>query len=385
MNILLCVSAAEAETSQLLADGPRRDFVELARATGGQVLYGQKRSGRGLLGKLIGPHVRQAWRTAGRTRKGDIVFADGEHVGIPLLLFLALRRRRPARVVMLGHLPGRLWKRAMLWLATRAGPSGRMLVHSAEQARSVAPALGSRWETLLTPYQVDTHYWAGEAPEAPEEATPLLLAVGSEHRDYATLVRAVDGLPVRVLIAAGSHWARSTAVAGDVPVNVEYLSRPLPFHELRELYQAASAVVVPLEDVPNQSGVTTILEAMSMTRPVVVTASRGQRECVSGPLVRPSGDLDRHATADRGPRTFGFDGADPAQTGLYVAPGDVAALRAAILMLVNDERLARRLAEAGRAAVVRHFTFEQYIERLASALLTDTAPVAAPVAVGERS
>jgi hypothetical protein len=45
----------------------------------GSILYSERRSSRGgLLGKLIGPHVRQAWQAAARAKPGEPLFADGE-------------------------------------------------------------------------------------------------------------------------------------------------------------------------------------------------------------------------------------------------------------------------------------------------------------------
>ncbi|MCC7362939.1 MAG: glycosyltransferase family 4 protein [Dehalococcoidia bacterium] len=371
MTVLLAVSASEAETARLTAGGPRRDFLELTEAVGGTVVYREGVKARGWRAKLLGPHVRQAWRVAGMARRGDVIFADGEHVGLPLLLFLAVRGRRPARVVMLGHLLSKRWKLALLWLATRAGPRGQLVLHSVEQHAIAAPRLGRRWRARLVPYQVDTAFWhAQEGVEPP--GRKLVVAVGSENRDYETLTAAARGIDADVVIAAGSHWARETAAAGELPANVRYLSEPLGFAELRELYARAAVVAVPLHDVPNQSGVTTILEAMSMGVPVVVTASRGQRECVTGPLVTGDGARDALATADRGLQVLG-GAAAPGATGLYVPPGDVAALRAALAQLLGDAEARAALGAAGRASAVQSFDTDRFTAALAALLETPAA------------
>ena len=366
MVVTILVSASQEETARLTEDGPRRDFLELARRVAGRTLFASEGRRGGLRGRLLGPHVRQAWHAARAARSGDAVFADGEHNGIPLLLFLALRRRPVARVVMLGHLVGRPWKRALLWLGTRLGPPGALLVHSEAQADLVHPWVARRWTVELVPYQVDADFWQARAePDRP----PLMVAVGSESRDYGTLVEAVRGLDVSLVIAAGSHWARSAATAQSLPPNVTLLTGPLPFAELRALYQRASAVVVPLHDVANQSGVTTLLEAMSMSRPVIVTATSGQREVVRGPLVHADGTLDRAATEDRGPHRFGGVSAEgEADSGLYVPVGDASALRAALVRLTSDPASAARLGAAGRESALASFTLEMFSERLAAAL-----------------
>src|SRR5690606_5292547 len=225
---------------------------------------------RGPFRRVIGPHLLQAWRMSGAARPGDVLFADSEHLGLPLVAFSRLRSRRPPRVVMIGHMPGRWWKRAAFRLLTRLGTSGTVRLHSVEQRRLLQPHVGKRWSARMVPYQVDTEFWTTERGEAGHEG-PMFLAVGSEHRDFETLARAAEGLPARVLVKAGSYWARSRAGLHRAPANVTYTDRDLSFVELRALYRQATAVVVPLRDVRNQSGVTTILEAMSLGLPVIAT------------------------------------------------------------------------------------------------------------------
>jgi glycosyltransferase involved in cell wall biosynthesis len=125
--------------------------------------------------------------------------------------------------------------------------------------------------------------------------------------------------------------------------------------------------VVPLHDVLNQSGITTLLEAMSMGRPVVVTASRGQRESVEGPLIRADGTSDPAATSDRGPAVFG-DAVDSRQTGYYSVPGDSASLRAAIQAVLADPATAATIGQAARDSIEAHFTLERYVNELSGLL-----------------
>jgi glycosyltransferase involved in cell wall biosynthesis len=374
--IHIAVSVSEAAAAELVAGGPRRDFLELARVTGGDLLYQTDgTSRRGWRGKLLGPHVRQAWKLAARARANDVLFADGEHIGLPLCLLLGFRRKRSVRAVVLVHFADRWWKRLALRLASRMHGETTLVVHSLLQRDIIRGAVGGRWRTELVPYQVDTLFWAecGGSPQGKAQ----ILAVGSEHRDYDSLCAAVEGIDADVVIAAGSHWARRIRGARALPPNVTYLSQPLRFWELREAYQRATVVVVPLEDVTNQSGVTVMLEAMSMCRPVVVTASRGQRECISGPLVQPDGTMDMVATADRGPQAFGFPkGTD--RSGLYCSPHDPDSLRQALTWVIEHREEAQRMASSGRQACLAHFTVEAYVERLGELIRAHPAPQRVP-------
>lgn len=380
MAVRLAVSVTVEQAAVLTDNGPRRDFIELAARTNGETLFQPRAAGRrGLVAKLFGPHLSQAWTLARRTRPGDSLFADGEHIGLPLLLMLAMRRAQPTRVVVLGHFLTRWWKLLLLWIGTRIGPPGVLVLHSTAQAERVGRWLGERWTLELVPYQVDTAFWTRSRPLPVPSADelPLVLAVGSEHRDYETLVRAARGLPARVFIAAGSHWARRIAGSGSLPENVDYSGEPLSFADLRSLYEAASVVVVPLVDVPNQSGVTTILEALSMGTPVIVTATEGQREYISGPLVTTR-LVDASGTEDRGPHVFTGSAPSEEMTGLYVPPRDSMALRHAIERVLLDTGLARQLGEAGRRSAVAHFDIDRYAARLAGLLHPAPEPVVPP-------
>jgi len=378
MGVLICASVEEAVVAALVDGGPRRDFLELAAATGARVVYrdGGGRKG-GWRGRLAGPHVRHAWKVAKTAGNGDVIFADGEHVGIPVALFLRLRRRR-ARVVMLGHFVSKPWKRALLAMASRLGVAGSLLVHSKRQFESATAVIGHRWTVELVPYQVDTAYWT-----RPGDRGAVVLAVGAESRDYDTLGHAVRGLGADVRIAAGSHWARKAAVVAEGDACVTWITEALPFAPLRDEYRQAACVVVPLRDVPNQSGVTTILEAMSLALPVVVTATGGQLEVVRGPLVTGAG-IDERSTAERGPGAFGA-GVTDGSTGFYVPPADPPALQRAISMLLDDRELAERLGRAGRDAAHRHFSVEGYVARLAAAIREQQRRVEGPAPRGVRA
>ncbi len=360
----LVISATQTDVERLTRSGPRRDFDELRKATGGTyILREGSKSGRTIRERLLGAHVRQAWRAAGRVRNGDNVFADGEHTGFPLALFLRLRRRRPARFVMLAHWITPRWKLLALRVASFVGVKATLVVHSVVQQAAADSSIGGRWTVVLMPYQVDTDFWTPEYPAPSEGCRFKVVAVGSENRDYNTLVNAARDIEGDVVIAAGSHWARSIAeTGGQLPTNVTYLNETLGFEALRELYRSASVVVVPLHDVDNQSGVTAILEGMSMGLPVVTTATHGQREVLAGPRTA-AGTTRGEDFIDRGPWLF-----DPSwsrePTGYYVEVASPDALVAALDHVRHDPS-ARHIGESGRLVAREHFGIDEFRDRLA--------------------
>ena len=92
---------------------------------------------------------------------------------------------------------------------------------------------------------------------------------------------------------------------------------------------------MPLEDVDFQAGITTILEAMAMGKPVVCSRSTGQTDTI-------------------------IDGV----TGVYCAPGDAEALNTAITGLIDRPEDAERIGQAARRWVVDHADIEVYAARL---------------------
>jgi glycosyltransferase involved in cell wall biosynthesis len=184
---------------------------------------------------------------------------------------------------------------------------------------------------------VDTQFFTPARAE--ESARQTICAVGLERRDYQTLVTAVDGLDVDVVIAVGSHWStRPDLITGrPLPPNVTVCT--LDFVALRALYAKCLFVVMPLFETDFQAGVTTILEAMAMGKAVVCSATTGQTDVL-------------------------IEG----RTGLYVPPGDPAALRAAIERLLGDPEHAAVLGRAARADAEERFDIVHYAKGLAAAV-----------------
>ena len=127
------------------------------------------------------------------------------------------------------------------------------------------------------------------------------------------------GLDVDVVIASASPWSRRSdnAHSVELPSNVTVTS--LTQRELRDQIGKSDLLIMPLKDTDFQAGITTILEAMSMGRPVICSAAVGQTDVVS-------------------------DGVN----GVYVPPGDVAAMRTAIEKLIANPDEAASMGKLGR-------------------------------------
>ncbi len=121
---------------------------------------------------------------------------------------------------------------------------------------------------------IDTAFFSADKA-GPVEGEPYIFACGRENRDYATLATAARMIPWPVRVQATSWLDRPGEPMGRVPPNMFAIEGRITFRALRDLYAAARFVVVPLHAADHAAGASGLLEAMSMGKAVIVTASPG--------------------------------------------------------------------------------------------------------------
>jgi glycosyltransferase involved in cell wall biosynthesis len=364
-RILLVISASpDAQLATRIARdrSPRKDYGELARRLAATVLYRdavQERSWSRVAARLVGLPAAQALVAFARRAEYDRVFTDAENIGIPLAIMFRLAGVR-RRHVMIGHLLSTRSKRLLFRLFSLGTHIDAVICHSSRQRSIIERQLGiPAHQIALVPYQVDQQFWRPlERPVSRQ-----ICSAGLEFRDYPTLIAAVEGMDLQVVLAAASNWSkRSNEAAGmTLPANVRITA--LDYEHLRDLYAASLFTVVPLHDVAFQAGITVILEAMAMGKALIVSRTPGQTDVVR--------DKDGLPELPDAPAPPGFDPAlerqvgDIGQTGIYVPPGDAAALREAIAYLASHSSEAATMGANGRRLVERLFTLDQYVSRIA--------------------
>jgi glycosyltransferase involved in cell wall biosynthesis len=351
-DVLLTVSGRiEPEIEAKIARGerPRADYLAMARAFRADLLdYEGARRTTGRMGWLLekvgGPNLMLAWACFRQRKRYRVIFSDGEQVGIPLALLLKFVGfgRRP-RHLMIAHILS-VGKKILFfdWLGLHTHID-RFFVYSTWQKRFIEERWGVAGERVVfTPFMVDARFFApGQetgtqvVPELANHGRSMICAVGLECRDYPTLMAAVRGLEVDVVVAAASPWSKrpDSTEGQEIPENV--LVRRFSQHQLRDLYAASRFVVMPLDDVNFQAGVTAILEGMAMGKAMVCTCTPGQTDVI-------------------------VEG----ETGRYVPPKDVAALREVIESLLDNVEEAERLGRNGRRRVEEEMSLDCYVERL---------------------
>jgi glycosyltransferase involved in cell wall biosynthesis len=363
MSDTLLVISADLSDGPPSGPGPRKDYWVLASTLQATVLdrswIERSRAGR-LVALLVGPAVVLAWLAFRRHRHYGAVLTDGEHLGIPLALLFKLAGATIPHLTI-GHRLSAAKKRPFFrWLKLHRQIS-RIALHSHRQYELAVQELGIPAKQLaLVPYQVDTTFWQPQA--VPEER--LVCSAGLEFRDYPTLFRAVEGLDTQVVIGAASHWSKrpNRALGHARPENVQIGS--FDYLALRELYARAAVVVVPLQEIDFQAGVTTVLEAMAMGKAVIVTHTEGQTDVVEDRRAVTRGSPPRPRPVSLLSLLAEQAGTVAEPTGFYVPPGESDALQRAIVYLLDHPEERQRLGAAGRRAVEQFMTVEQFAARL---------------------
>lgn len=278
---------------------------------------------------LAGLDLLRALKVLLFERKADVIVSVFESNAFFILLLRKLFFFKPK--IVLWEVSGRGWALRDKILDYVVPRVDHVLVLTEDQRAKVEARYQLRNPAKVVGFAVDDEFFRS-VPGSPDGR--YVLAVGDDvSRDYPTLVEAcrLAGLPLKL---------RSNAKF-PMPENASHVSLVgrLSYKELRQLYQGASIVVVPLKPADYPGGITAIYEAMSMGKPLVLSRT----------------------TMTAGFITHGEDG-------MFVEPGDALALSKELSTLWNDLPAAAALGQAARAKLEREFSYDRYMRRFASLL-----------------
>jgi glycosyltransferase involved in cell wall biosynthesis len=274
---------------------------------------------RRALTRVFGFDLIHAWRNRRSLMSADVVWThtEREHLAALALFVLLRRRKRPKIIAQCIWLFDR-WHRlsaprraAYRWLLSRADVVTTHSRSNLAVAREVLPA--SRSELLL--FGCTSAEDLRPIRQQKPVHRPIRVASlgGDMHRDWETHLSAFAGRPgFEVRIATGTARLR----VGEGVENVR-VAEARSVGEVRELYDWADIVVVPLKENRHVSGITVILEAVASGVPVVASDMGGLQDYFA------EGEV------------------------CYVPAGDPLALRGAVWRLARDD--ARRVAMAAAA------------------------------------
>ena len=287
------------------------------------------------------------WPWRRRANAADVILSTVDTVGIPLVL---LRHfgfiRRPMVYVSIG-LPERLAQlrnEAVRRLYARAFRRvERIVCYGFEEAQRLEAWLGADSSSVqFIPFGVDTELFR---PDASARLSTDVLSVGRDtQRDFMPVVEFARRHPDRsVRVVTTADHARRL---GDTPENLDVVM-DISLAQVRDLMAAARVVALPVRPNTYSGATATLVQAMAMGKPVVVSAVGAiaggyhLRDGVNCVMIPPN-------------TSGGFD--------------------QAIARLLSDPRLAASMGEAARRSVVEHHRWECYVEAMARAVLGAAQP-----------
>ena len=161
----------------------------------------------------------------------------------------------------------------------------RFVVHSEVERHAFTEWLGLPLErAVFVPLQYGGTVELDTAQGEREE--PFVLAVGSGHRDFATLFAALERLQYRTVVISSPR-----ALAGCRPPACVEIREGVPRAEIRRLVRRARVNAIPMTTEGIVGGTVTIVETMRHGRGPLVTRRSGVEDYVSdevsGLLIQP--------------------------------------------------------------------------------------------------
>jgi glycosyltransferase involved in cell wall biosynthesis len=278
--------------------------------------------------------------TMERANRADVILSTVDPIGIPLVTFAALGMIRPPIVYVSIGLPMRMrqvttWARFLYRRIFRR--VSRIVAYGFEEAAWLDNWLGFKGNVRFVPYGVDADYFcaSGEA-----ETNADVLSVGADiNRDFPQLISCA-GRNSHISVKLVTNREHLSAL-GQTPSNLKILS-DVPITEIRAHYAAARVIALPVKENEYSGATTTLLQAMAMGKPVVVSNVGAIR---SG---------------------YGLKDGENCR---LAPPGDSAGFERAIMELLANPELAARIGANARAHVINNLTWKRYMDDLTGIIM----------------
>ncbi|CAB3776314.1 glycosyltransferase [Paraburkholderia fynbosensis] len=293
------------------------------------------RLARRALKALLGFDFIHTWRNRAEMLRADVIWThtEQEWLSAALMLLLSGRKAGPAAsplllaqsVWLLDKWPSYGVFRSWLYrkLMSRAD---QLTTLASENAELCQRYFGRDARPLL--YGLNTHDFPVSAPAQWTPHTPLrIAAIGNDRdRDWGTLIKAFGN---------DSRYTVKLATRRRIPASLRAPNVEIAlFSGIRkqhELYDWADVIVVPLRPNSHASGITVMLEAAALGKPMVVTNVGALQDYF------------------------------PADEAAYIPPFDPQALRDAVDQFVASPAAALRQAQAAAAGLLsRDLTTQHY-------------------------
>lgn len=159
----------------------------------------------------------------------------------------------------------------------------------------------------------------------------LIVSAGICFRDYVTFCKSLQAIKIETRIFSGGKYLPQEPV----PRYVYFEKQHVGYSELLSWYDRALFIAIPLIKKTTLVGITSLLEAMAVGKPVVMTRNCGI-------------DIDIEKEG----------------IGIWVEPGDVSGWRKAINYLIDNPDQAKVMGRKGRDLCERVYNIKLFSEKL---------------------
>lgn len=265
----------------------------------------------------------------------DIIVGTGDSAGLPLLALKYFGIIKQPIIFMTSGIAGALKGKTNTWV----GKFYKKILQSADVFTSYAGVETDFFEKEMRidkaritymPLGTDWLYFSQKSKEKRE----IICAVGTElSRDYKTLFKAVEKLPVIVEIACHPNNIKGLKIPPNVKVNLN-----IPVKEVLKIYQRSLLSVIPCIERNRSSGQMVLLETASAGLPIIVSEIKG----ITG--------------------AFSFK--DKKHL-LFTKPQDSKELRKKIIFLLNNQDQANKMGSEASKFVHNNYTTFHLAKNLA--------------------
>lgn len=287
----------------------------------------------------------QQFRVLHAAPKYDAIYS-AHHLTTPLLALLRKLRILRTPVVAIAYQsfpPGWL---SRLFTALCVDGNDRIICLNQQLKEDLVQDFGIPAQKLsVAEWGVDLPFYEAIALPTPDPEPPLILSTGKTYRDYATLLKSIEPLNCQLKICC---FDIETVKAGlSMPANAQFYEGVLAWREVLQEYRKAYAVAIPLGDYPhkphNAVGLTVLLEAIAMGRPVIMTRNHLSRYVM---------DIEA------------------AGIGLWVETGDVKGWTEALSYLLSHPAEANKMSQNARQLAEQNLNLEVFSSYVAKVFST---------------
>lgn len=188
---------------------------------------------------------------------------------------------------------------------------------------------------------VDLSFYETETDDFDEYNSSFIVSAGKTERDHDTLVRAFANIdyPLKIY-CSGESSPRSIDISSNIEVIFNHpTDNAISYCELLKAYRQSYAVAIPLNEISSLAGLTSLLDAMAMAKPVVMTKN-----------VLVDIDIEKEGI------------------GIWVKPGDVEGWQQAVACLLSQPKEAKEMGKRGYLLSKEKYNIENYSSNLARIL-----------------